>query len=242
MCSSDLVDDLRNLNSHVLRMTTPPDDPEFQLILPKGYGDSFQEKVASLPESERVLWKYHTVRKGDTLSTVAKKYGASVTQLRQANNISPKSGLRVGQQLIIPISGAPASTAQVSSNSAKTTAVASTPRSATYTVRQGDTLTGISSRYGITVANLTAWNGLKSTNLVVGAKLVVAAPAPASKAPATADAGRKVVNQVRAGETLYKIATAYKTTVNAIRSWNKDGDLTVLHPGDRITIFMGSGN
>src|SRR5437016_2493931 len=40
------VEDLRTLNAHVLRWTTPPDDPDFQLILPKGYADKFNEQIA----------------------------------------------------------------------------------------------------------------------------------------------------------------------------------------------------
>ena len=48
-----------------------------------------------------------------------------------------------------------------------------------------------------------------------------------------------MVHKVRVGETLNKIASVYKTTVNAIRSWNKEDDLRVLHPGDQLTIFLG---
>ena len=58
--------DTEGLNPHVLRWTTPPDDSEFELILP-GYSEKFTEKVASLPESERVLWRHHEVLKGETL-------------------------------------------------------------------------------------------------------------------------------------------------------------------------------
>jgi len=62
------LDDLRSLNSHMLRMTTPPNDSEFQLILPKGYAEAFEEKISNLPDNERVIFRYHEVRKGDTLS------------------------------------------------------------------------------------------------------------------------------------------------------------------------------
>src|SRR5436305_1344552 len=61
------VEDLRALNSHVLRWTTPPDDSDFQLVLPKGYGEKFNQQVSAMPESKRVLFREHVVRKGDTL-------------------------------------------------------------------------------------------------------------------------------------------------------------------------------
>src|SRR5262249_152774 len=51
------VEDLRTLNSHVLRWTTPPDDPDFQLILPKGYAEKFNEQIPPLPENKRILFR-----------------------------------------------------------------------------------------------------------------------------------------------------------------------------------------
>ena len=64
--------------------------------------------------------------------------------------------------------------------------------------------------------------------------------------PQAASAGpgaiQKVIHQVRQGETLDQIATTYKTSVDAILSWNESEDLSVLHPGDRITIFLGDNN
>src|SRR2546425_12431675 len=99
------VEDLRSLNTHVLRWTTPPDDPEFQLILPKGYSEKFNQQVASLPESKRVLFREHVVRKGDTLGLIAKKYGTSASQLVQANNLGKTPVLKLGRSLIIPMSG-----------------------------------------------------------------------------------------------------------------------------------------
>src|SRR5438067_4226684 len=98
------VEDLRALNSHVLRWTTPPDDPDFQLILPRGYADKFNEQIASLPESKRVLFREHVVQKGDTLGVIAKKYGTTVVQLSQANNLGKTTVLSAGRSLIIPIS------------------------------------------------------------------------------------------------------------------------------------------
>jgi LysM repeat protein len=75
-------------------------------------------------------------------------------------------------------------------------------------------------------------------------KLVVAAPVQGHRqTPRTAlparPASRQVVHKVRPGDTLVSIATAYKTSVDAILSWNKENDLSVIHPGDQITIYLG---
>ncbi len=234
------VEELRDLNAQVLRWTTPPDDPEFQLVLPRGYAEKFNEQIASLPESKRVLFREHVVRKGDTLGAIAKKYGTTVSQLTQANNLGKNPVLQTGRSLIIPMSGVTPPPQLTARNSAPvrrvsgSTSAGATPRATTtsYTVRSGDTLSKIAARFNTTVDKLKTWNHLSSTRLAVGKRLVVAELPQA----------RKVVHKVQPGETLDKIATAYKTSVNAILSWNDTEDLSVIHPGDRITIFLGDEN
>jgi len=237
------VEDLRALNSHVLRWTTPPDDPDFQLILPKGYAEKFNEEIASLPESQRILFREHVIRKGDTLASIAKKYSTTVVQISSANTFGKTPVLKVGQSLVIPISGvtppqlASASrTAPTRDRAAKATATMA--RSVWYTVRTGDTLAKIAAHFNTTVDKLKSWNHLTSTRLSVGKKLVVS-PTPAQ---AAASSPKKVIHHVKQGETLNRIATTYNTSVDAIISWNESEDLSVLHPGDRITIFLGDSN
>jgi membrane-bound lytic murein transglycosylase D len=241
------LDDLRNLNGQILQMTTPPDDPDFELVLPKGYAEAFADKVADLPASDRVRFRYHEVRKGDTLSMIAKKYGTSVSGLRQANNLTSKSVLVTGQSLIIPVSGInPPKTATVISQGGQPTVSRSTGSgkatsavtATTYTVRKGDSLSDIATRFHVSVSELKTWNKLSSSQIIAGKKLVVAHATVA----ASSTEPHKIVHQVQKGETLVKIATEYKTTVDNIISWNNRNDLSVLHPGDQITLFVSGIN
>jgi membrane-bound lytic murein transglycosylase D len=193
------VEDLRMLNTHVLRWTTPPDDPDFQLILPKGYAEKFNEQVPSLPDSKRILFREHVVRKGDTLAGIARTYGTTVAQVTQANSLGKKPILKVGQSLVIPMSGVTpaqlASTAaslnerqdrpqatRTATKSSKSAASASRP--AFYTVRAGDTLTKIAARFNTTVEKLKSWNHLTSNHLAVGTKLIVSPARPQGTTPA----------------------------------------------------------
>jgi LysM repeat protein len=87
---------------------------------------------------------------------------------------------------------------------------------------------------------------MSSGRVAVGKRLVVSAPKttsprqPLRQAASVSVSRKSVIHKVQAGETLNHIATAYKTTVDAILSWNKSSDLTVIHPGDQITIFLGN--
>jgi len=239
------VEELRELNTHVLRWTTPPDGLDFSLILPKGYADKFNKQIASLPDSKRVLFREHIVRKGDTIGGIAKKYGTTVSQLVQANNLGKTPVLKLGRSLIIPMSGLtpPQLTSRTqpsAPSNRKTAAAPSNAHVTSYIVQPGDTLSKIAAQFNTTVEKLTSWNHLSSTRLTVGTRLIVASqPQAASAGPG---AIQKVIHQVRQGETLDQIATTYKTSVDAILSWNESEDLSVLHPGDRITIFLGDNN
>jgi membrane-bound lytic murein transglycosylase D len=236
------LDELRGLNGHVLQMTTPPNDADFELILPRGYADAFEEKVAGLPDNERVRYRYHQVRKGDTLSVIAKKYGSTVAVLRQVNSLTTKSVLSIGQTVLIPSSGV--SAPKPASASAKASSTSPTPTSATttsYTVRKGDNLSDIATRFHVTVADLKKWNNLSSSQINSGRKLIVSQPAVASSSSSSMEP-HKVVHRVQKGETLVKIASDYQTTVDNIISWNTRDDLSVLHPGDQITLFVSGTN
>ena len=174
------------------------------------------------------------VRKGDTIGAIARKYGTSIAQLALANDLGNQKVLRVGQSLIVPMSGI--TPPQPASKNVSAAPV----RKTTYIVRPGDTLSKIAATFHTSVEKLKAWNHLRSTRLAVGEKLVVAEgtlQTTSSSPPA-----KKLVHQVRQGETLGRIATTYKTSVDAILSWNDANDLSVLHPGDRITIFLGENN
>ena len=92
------------------------------------------------------------------------------------------------------------------------------------------------------MAQLQGWNRLSSTQIAVGKKLVVAGKVETAQQQNEESSSvlRKVVHKVRVGETLNKIASVYKTTVNAIRSWNKEDDLRVLHQGISLQSFLGT--
>lgn len=92
----------------------------------------------------------YTMKKGDNLSTVAQKYGVSVSDIIKANNIKNPNKVNVGTKLIIP------------------------PKTTKYTVQKGDTLTGIAKKYGTTVAALKSANNIKDTDkLYIGKVLVI---------------------------------------------------------------------
>jgi len=162
--------EIRELNPQYIRLVTPPGS-RAMVRVPVGVGERTAAGYAELPASQRISYQTHVVRSGETLSGVAKKYHVSTQQVRDANTKIPKSGmLRVGQRLVIPTNGYSAEMrAAVAATEGSTRAPSRNAK--TYTVRRGDTLSGIAQRYGTSAATLKRINGLSSDQVRVGQKL-----------------------------------------------------------------------
>jgi len=165
---------LVELNPQYYRGVTPPNRTSIVRV-PRGTGSLVATRYAALPPNERVNFLEHVVKRGETLSEIGQRYGVSVSLLRAANgNVSP-TRLQIGQRLIIPMSPAGRSRATRGSAPRATPPVVSGSRY--YTVRSGDSLWTIARRYGVSVADLTRWNGLRERDVIrVGQRLAVAPP------------------------------------------------------------------
>ena len=156
------ADEMRYLNPAFKYRVATPHKP-YQLLVPVAQADQFSAALAGLSDSERVPFSRYQVRRGDTLSQIARAHGSTVAALRQTNNIKGNL-INVGQTLIVPQgSGAPM--------------LATTPAAAprTYTVRSGDSLYSIAQRFGVKVKQLQAWNGI-DTLLKPGQQLTLRIP------------------------------------------------------------------
>ena len=135
----------------------------------------------------------YTVKSGDSLYAIANKFNTTVDELKSLNNLS-SNVLNVGQLLKIP-------SAVVTPN--------------TYTVQRGDSLYSISNKFGITVDELKSANNLTSNTLSVGQVLKI----PTTEQ--TPDQEETLIQyEVQPGDSLYKIANKYNTTVDEIKSLN----------------------
>ncbi len=144
----------------------------------------------------------HTVRAGESLASIAPRYGLSWQTLAAMNGLDSGSVLQVGQ--VLRLTG---SAAAKTSGTGTTTHAASTGTTATHTVRAGESLATIAPRYGLTWQALADMNGLDGRAVLqVGQVLRVRSTAPAK--PASTRAPATVT--VRAGDSLYSVAVRYK--------------------------------
>jgi membrane-bound lytic murein transglycosylase D len=146
------VETLHQLNPSLLRLATP-DDPSFELHLPKGTAEKFSAGIADIPPEKWVSWRRHKVASGDTLTSIAKKYRVTPAAVASANNLEKGAALNPGDKLIIPAAQPVSETKG---------------RLVQYRVRKGDTLGGIADRYSVSTDDVRKWNHLKAAHVSRG--------------------------------------------------------------------------
>jgi membrane-bound lytic murein transglycosylase D len=240
------LDTLRALNPQLLRLVTPA-DPEFVLQLPEGTAERFSAEIAAVPADKWMSWRRHKVQPGETLSAVAKQYHVPPAEIAKTNELPPGAPLEEGQKLIIPAGSHPEAAAG---------------KLIRYRVRGNDTVASIADEFDVSVAELRKWNGLRSNHVSKGVRLKIypggmtppasaqtkpreTQPTTVAAVPRTDSSGlpvmearaSAVVHHVKAGETLWSIARAYQTTVEAIQSANRYLFSRPLQVGDTLTIL-----
>ena len=225
-CAGTTYDTLRMLNPELIRGCTPPNVKKYPLRVPKGRGEKFLAEYKKIPDSEKVTWVRHRVRKGESLWTIARHYGTSVQAIMDANSIRNPRRLRPNTYIVIPVDYRHAGRYASSRGG-------SGSRSAgTYVVRKGDTPSGIAHKFGVSLSALLKANGLsKSSRIYPGQRL---------KIPGRyASAGKKrekITHTVRPGESLWAIARKYGATVTQLKKWNGLRS-DRISPGQKLVVY-----
>ncbi len=103
-CAGVSADELQDMNPELTQFCTPAEFPGgYQLKIPKGSKNTFAANIINVPESARRNYAVHTVRRGESLYRIAHRYGVTINDLAQANNISRRSRIYPGVKLKIPI-------------------------------------------------------------------------------------------------------------------------------------------
>ncbi len=254
-CVGSTPGELQDLNPSLLRMTTPRQG-KFELHIPAGTREDYETAIAAIPPDLRLWWRYHIVRSGDTLASLARTYHTTARQISEANHLDGTE-LEAEARLVIPVAAGKHPTSDTATYAKRITR---------YKVRRGDTIQSVADNFGISPTMLRRWNGIHGDSLkgrkVLALHLPISPSAheevasrPAkkhpktdsqtatSKAPATKSSLKEkeepaevavVHHKVKSGETLYSIANLYKTTVAALKRENRN--VAVLHPGMILTI------
>ena len=97
------VEEIKDLNPELLRGCTPPGVPDYEIRIPCGTRGVFVRNFEALQPLPRFRFKTHVVRKGDTLSGIARRYRVDMQPLLELNKLKKTSRLSIGTNLVIPI-------------------------------------------------------------------------------------------------------------------------------------------
>ncbi len=259
-CVNSTASELQDLNPSLLRLSTPREG-KFELHLPAGTKDDYETAIASIPPDMRLWWRYHEVKPGDTLATLAHTYHTTAKQIEEANHLDG-AVLDADAKLVIPVAPGKHPTSDGATYARRITR---------YHVRRGDTVETVADNFGISAQQLRRWNGLRGDSLHGRRVLALHLPISPSAHEAELASSRKskhaagpktetasvkppaskssqierlkdtdkeevavVHHKVKSGETLYSIANAYRTTVAALKRDNRN--IAVIRPGMILTV------
>lgn len=160
---------------------------------------------------------YYTVRRGDTLYSIANKFGTTVDTIKRLNNLTSNT-LTIGQTLLI--------------------SEETLPEVSTYIVEKGDTLYGIANKFGTTVDIIKRLNNLTVNTLLPGQQILVPATdqIPVEEEPTIPPIEQPyIIYTVQKGDSLWKISQRYKVPVNDITAFNNLSNIN-LKIGDELRI------
>ncbi len=171
--SDTTVAAILELNPHFVRGVTPP-GRGVTVRVPRGRGAVAAERYAVLPVNDRVTFVDHYVSRGETLSQIARRYRVSQTMVRSANPGLRPQALRIGQRLIIPMSGriVPPSAWSAPPETGYRRTAGSASSATTHRVQRGENASRIARRYGVSTTALLRANGLTMGSVIrVGDRL-----------------------------------------------------------------------
>jgi membrane-bound lytic murein transglycosylase D len=166
--SGSTYEELKRLNPELRRWCTPPDYPEYELKLPDGKKEIFLRNFSRIRPSERITYRRHVVRSGETLSHIARRYHIDIGAITRMNHIGNRHRIRAGESLIIPVRGSARFENADMAQRLNRERVPSDRegRGFIYTVREGDTLWDISRSAGIEMESLCRWNGIQNASMI----------------------------------------------------------------------------
>jgi membrane-bound lytic murein transglycosylase D len=217
------TEELRDLNPELRRLVTPPGE-DYLLNLPGGSEDAFREALAQLPRVRRVGWQRRQIRQGETLSTIAQRYGTTVPTLMEMNHLKNPHQIRAGTRITVPVP------ALALAEPSKTKPDANGTDASLYVVQHGDTLWDIARAHQISTGDLKRWNDLQGSVIHPGHALRISPDHPEAHRVAQAH------HRIRQGETLSTIAQRYGTTVPTLMEMNQLTTPHQIRAGTHITV------
>jgi membrane-bound lytic murein transglycosylase D len=207
----------------------------YDLRVPMGEKSQVMAKLDDIPfyhprKAQRAVVARHKVRKGESLQSISKKYGADAKRILLANNMRHPGPLAAGTILRVPLECSP----ERSPAQSEPTVPATHREMIEHVVRQGDSLYNLAKRYGTTTEEIQRLNRVTASSLAIGQtlKIMPAAPSRKNEPPRS----KPSIYVVRNGDTLHVIAKRHHLTVGQLLALNQLNASAKLQPGQKLIV------
>ncbi|MBI3181014.1 MAG: LysM peptidoglycan-binding domain-containing protein [Myxococcales bacterium] len=218
------IDEVKELNPELKRWCTPPASSRepYALRVPKGMGEKTAAELSKLSAAERLFFRVHTVKRGDTVSAIAARYRSAPEAILRMNGLRSARALRVNAQLVVPVPSAAAQRAG-RTDPALERQVSRARRAGIQVVRPEDEVPAG------TQTKAVAQGPVKTE--VVGGRT-------------------RVTYGVQAGDSLWLIAQRFDCSVEDLRRWNglprgrrslRVGAVLTIWPGEKASVEARAG-
>jgi membrane-bound lytic murein transglycosylase D len=190
----------------------------------------------------KVATTIHVVQSGESLHSIARRYGTRLADVRNWNNLPyGRDNIRIGDSLVV------SATSQEPQQTAVAVERITIERPVQHTVVRGESMASIATLYGTTVEKIASTNNIRrTTKLQAGKKILVPTSLPKSEVAAierSTPSGKPVTHKVQRGETLSSIAAAHNVSERDLRRWNADViEGSTVFAGTRLAVYGTNGS
>ncbi|AQS36377.1 LysM repeat-containing protein [Shewanella psychrophila] len=230
--------ELHKLNPGYNRWATPPNGPH-NIVLPVEKVANFQLAMAETQASDRLNWERYQIKSGDSLGLIAQRYRTTPSALRAVNDIKGNT-IIAGRHLLIPVAANdPEQYALSLAQRVKSKQNISRGNiKIDYIVKSGDSFWKIAKNHKVKTSQLARWNNMAPKDtLKIGQKLAIW-----TGNKNNASVTRKVNYTVRNGDSLARIASKFKVSLNDLVRWNALEKAKYIQPGQKLQLYVDVTN
>lgn len=248
------ISEIYQLNPGFNQWASSPLGPH-RLLVPIEKAERFQDNLRAFPPENRIHWQRYSVRSGDSLIKIAKKFNTSPALIKDINHLRSNT-IKIKQKLLIPTASKDAHYYDLSQHNRllkkqdNIQAKKQTDK-LIYRVKPGDTFWDLAREHKVSVRELSRWNGMAPTDPLKSGQQLTIWSKNASLSTAQPSIKlqykkremiQKVGYYVRKGDSLARIASKFSVTINDLVTWNKLDKRKYLKPGQKLTIYVDITN
>ena len=247
------ISEIYKLNPGFNQWASAPSGPH-RLLVPIQQADFFRKQLLTLPPEKRLNWNRYSVKRGDSLIRISKKFNTTPKLIKQVNQLKSNM-IKEKQKLLIPIASKGKSYYDLSRHNRlkskqSTLKGAKNSSKIVYKVKSGDTIWDLARAHKVGVRSLAKWNGMAPRDPIrPGQELLIWSKKEGQIAePATPalmqkrEMIKRIGYRVRKGDSLARIADKFGVLIKDLVSWNKLNRKKYLQPGQKLTIYVDLTN